>query len=184
MLYFSTYYYRTNAVMAALVAILMHLLVPALLLMRVVAVVAAGAPPFSCGGGGPSLGLPFCNTKLPAAQRAADLVSRMTPAEKASQLGDVANGVPRLGVPSYKWWNEALHGVAISGKGIHMDRGAVRSATSFPQVLLTAASFNDNLWFRIGQVRHVCVTWAYNIWRTHHAFQTIQLLLYMGRPDI
>lgn len=170
--------------MAALVAILMHLLVPALLLMRVVAVVAAGAPPFSCGGGGPSLGLPFCNTKLPAAQRAADLVSRMTPAEKASQLGDVANGVPRLGVPSYKWWNEALHGVAISGKGIHMDRGAVRSATSFPQVLLTAASFNDNLWFRIGQVRHVCVTWAYNIWRTHHAFQTIQLLLYMGRPDI
>jgi len=120
--------------MAALRAVLL-LLVPALL-MRVA---VAGAPPFSCGPSSPSEGLPFCNTKLPAAQRAAHLVSRMTPAEKASQLGDIANGVPRLGV---------------SGKGIHMDQG-VRSATSFPQVLHTAASFNDNLWFRIGQVRDV-----------------------------
>jgi hypothetical protein len=134
--------------MAAHVSVL--LLVPALL-MRVA---VAGAPPFSCGPSSPSKGLPFCNMKLPASQRAADLVSRMTPAEKASQLGDIANGVPRLGVPSYKWWNEALHGVAISGKGIHMNQG-VRSATSFPQVLHTAASFNDNLWFRIGQVRDV-----------------------------
>jgi len=114
---------------------------------------AAGAPPFSCGPSSPSRALPFCNAKLPAAQRAADLVSRMTPAEKVSQLGDISPGVPRLGVPGYKWWNEALHGVAISGKGIHLDQGAVRSATSFPQVLLTAAAFDDGLWFRVGQVR-------------------------------
>ena len=139
--------------MAALAAAAIRLLaavavVPALL----AGPAAAGAPPFSCGPSSPSRALPFCNAKLPAAQRAADLVSRMTPAEKVSQLGDISPGVPRLGVPGYKWWNEALHGVAISGKGIHLDQGAVRSATSFPQVLLTAAAFNDNLWFRIGQV--------------------------------
>ncbi|OEL36686.1 putative beta-D-xylosidase 7 [Dichanthelium oligosanthes] len=145
-----------NPGMAALVA---AVLLPALL----VGSAATRAPPFSCGPSSPSKGLPFCNTKLPAAQRAADLVSRMTPAEKASQLGDIAPGVPRLGVPAYKWWNEALHGVAISGKGIHMDKGAVRSATSFPQVLLTAASFNDNLWFRIGQATGKEARAFYNI---------------------
>ncbi|KAG0541270.1 hypothetical protein BDA96_02G001700 [Sorghum bicolor] len=152
----SSTYHRRNPVMAAHVSVL--LLVPALL-MRVA---VAGAPPFSCGPSSPSKGLPFCNMKLPASQRAADLVSRMTPAEKASQLGDIANGVPRLGVPSYKWWNEALHGVAISGKGIHMNQG-VRSATSFPQVLHTAASFNDNLWFRIGQATGKEARAFYNI---------------------
>jgi hypothetical protein len=114
---------------------------------------AAAGPAFSCGPSSPAKGFPFCNAKLPVAQRVADLVSRMTPAEKVAQLGDIAAGVPRLDVPSYKWWNEALHGVAISGKGIHLDGGAVRAATSFPQVLLTATSFNDDLWFRIGQVR-------------------------------
>ncbi|CAO2141541.1 unnamed protein product [Urochloa humidicola] len=134
-----------NPSMAKLLVLLL------LLLGSSSAVVEAGAPPFSCGPSSPSKGLPFCNTKLPAAQRAADLVSRLTPAEKVAQLGDIAPGVPRLGVPGYKWWNEALHGVAISGKGIHLDQGAVRAATSFPQVLLTTAAFNDNLWFRIGQ---------------------------------
>ncbi|XP_062197312.1 probable beta-D-xylosidase 7 [Phragmites australis] len=146
--------YHRNAGMAAL----MLLLIPALL-----SVAVAGGPPFSCGPSSLSRGLPFCNKKLPAAQRAADLVSRMTPAEKVAQLGDIAAGVPRLGVPSYKWWNEALHGVAISGRGIHLNQGAVRSATSFPQVLLTAAAFNDNLWFRIGQATGKEARALYNI---------------------
>ena len=81
-------------------------------------------------------------------------MSRLTPAEKVAQLGDVAPGVPRLGVPAYKWWNEALHGLATSGKGLHFNApGDVRAATSFPQVLLAATAFDDGLWFRIGQVR-------------------------------
>ncbi|GJN06644.1 hypothetical protein PR202_ga24396 [Eleusine coracana subsp. coracana] len=109
-------------------------------------------PPFSCGPSSAeaSQGYAFCDASLSPAQRAADLVSRMTPAEKIAQLGDVAPGVPRLGVPAYKWWNEALHGLATSGKGLHFN-GAVRAATSFPQVLLTTAAFDDDLWFRIGQ---------------------------------
>ncbi|CAM0875942.1 unnamed protein product [Alopecurus aequalis] len=112
----------------------------------------AAAPPFSCGPSSPATtqGNAFCDAARPAAERAADLVARLTLAEKVSQLGDEAPGVPRLGVPPYKWWNEALHGLATSGKGLHFN-GAVRSATSFPQVSLTAAAFDEDLWFRIGQ---------------------------------
>ncbi|KAM3311234.1 hypothetical protein ACQJBY_031728 [Aegilops geniculata] len=112
----------------------------------------AADPPFSCGPSSTAAtqGYAFCDATLPVAQRAADLVARLTTAEKVAQLGDEAAGVPRLGVPAYKWWNEALHGLATSGKGLHFN-GAVRSATSFPQVSLTAAAFDDDLWFRIGQ---------------------------------
>ncbi|RLM58474.1 putative beta-D-xylosidase 7 [Panicum miliaceum] len=110
----------------------------------------AADPGFSCGPSSPSRSLPFCDRSLPASRRAADLVSRMTVAEKVSQMGDEAAGVPRLGVPAYKYWSEGLHGLAFWGHGLRFD-GAVRGVTSFPQVLLTAASFDEGLWFRIGQ---------------------------------
>ncbi|CAO2152088.1 unnamed protein product [Urochloa humidicola] len=132
--------------------LLLHLLTTATTLLAA----GAAAPPFSCGPSSPesAQGYAFCDATLAPARRAADLVSRLTVAEKVAQLGDVAPGVPRLGVPAYKWWNEALHGLATSGKGLHFDGGAaggVRAATSFPQVLLTAAAFDDDLWLRIGQ---------------------------------
>ena len=123
----------------------------ALMLSSSAARAAAADPGFSCGPSSPSLSLPFCDRSLPAAQRAADLVSRMTVAEKVSQMGDEAAGVPRLGVPPYKYWSEGLHGLAFWGHGLRFE-GAVRGVTSFPQVLLTAASFDEGLWFRIGQV--------------------------------
>uniref|UniRef100_A0A0E0F4W7 Fibronectin type III-like domain-containing protein n=1 Tax=Oryza meridionalis TaxID=40149 RepID=A0A0E0F4W7_9ORYZ len=110
-----------------------------------------GNPGFTCGPASAQKGFAFCNAALPAEQRAADLVARLTTAEKVGQLGDQAPGVPRLGIPVYKWWSEALHGLAISGKGIHFGNGPARSATSFPQVIHTAAAFDDGLWFRIGQ---------------------------------
>src|SRR5437762_8907348 len=59
--------------------------------------------------------LPFMNTKLSPGERAADLVHRMTLEEKASQLVNQARAIPRLGVPAYDWWSEALHGVARDG---------------------------------------------------------------------
>ncbi len=46
----------------------------------------------------------------PFAVRARDLVSRMTLEEKASQMQNGAAAIPRLGIPSYDWWSEALHG--------------------------------------------------------------------------
>ncbi|KAK3159124.1 hypothetical protein QOZ80_2AG0146020 [Eleusine coracana subsp. coracana] len=120
----------------------------------------AADPPFTCGAGAPP-NIPFCDQRLPVERRADDLVSRLTVEEKISQLGDESPAVPRLGVPAYKWWSEALHGVANAGRGIHLD-GPLRAATSFPQVILTAASFNPHLWYRIGQVIGVEARGVYN----------------------
>jgi len=83
----------------------------------------------------------YQNPALPFEQRAADLVSRMTLEEKVSQMKDVAVGIPRLGVPEYNWWNEALHGVARSGL-----------ATVFPQAIGFAATWDDSLVFRMATV--------------------------------
>jgi beta-glucosidase len=77
------------------------------------------------------------NHSLPFETRAADLVGRMTLEEKVSQMVDVAAAIPRLGVPAYNWWNEALHGVARAGL-----------ATSFPQAIGMAATWDDSLIFR------------------------------------
>jgi beta-glucosidase len=76
----------------------------------------------------------YLNPDLPAEQRAADLVSRMTLDEKVSQLVNDAPGIPRLNVPAYEWWNECLHGVARSG-----------AATVFPQAIGMAATFDAPL---------------------------------------
>ncbi|HEX5048008.1 MAG TPA: glycoside hydrolase family 3 C-terminal domain-containing protein, partial [Gammaproteobacteria bacterium] len=66
--------------------------------------------------------------------RAADLVSRMTLEEKIAQLQNNAPAIPRLDVPAYEWWNEALHGVARAG-----------AATVFPQAIGLAATFDPAL---------------------------------------
>lgn len=75
-----------------------------------------------------------------AMERARELVSKMTLEEKASQLKYDAPAIPRLGVPAYNWWNEALHGVARAGV-----------ATVFPQAIGTAASFDTELLKEIGR---------------------------------
>ena len=67
-------------------------------------------------------------------ERAADLVSHMTLEEKISQVQNNAAGIPRLDIPPYEWWNEALHGVARAG-----------AATVFPQAIGLAATFDTNL---------------------------------------
>ena len=110
-------------------------------------------PPFSCDSSNPSTkAFPFCETTLPISQRARDLVSRLTLDEKISQLVNSAPPIPRLGIPGYEWWSEALHGVSNAGPGIHFNDN-IKGATSFPQVILTAASFDAYQWYRIGQVR-------------------------------
>jgi beta-glucosidase len=73
----------------------------------------------------------YQNPNLPAEQRAADLVHRMTLEEKASQLVNQARAIPRLGVPAYDWWSEALHGVANT-----------TGVTSFPEPIGLAATFD------------------------------------------
>ena len=81
----------------------------------------------------------YTDTSLPFEQRAADLVSRLTLEEKASQLGNWSRPIPRLGVPGYNWWNEALHGVARNGV-----------ATVFPQSIGLGATFDPALVHEMG----------------------------------
>jgi beta-glucosidase len=72
----------------------------------------------------------YLDTTLPPEQRAADLVHRMTLEEKASQLVNQARAIPRLNIPAYDWWSEALHGVATNG------------TTEFPEPVGLAATFD------------------------------------------
>ena len=83
----------------------------------------------------------YLDSHLPAAVRAHDLVSRMTLEEKASQLEDWAVAIPRLGVPSYQTWSEALHGVARAGY-----------ATVFPQAIGMAATYDPQMVRQMGDV--------------------------------
>ncbi|KAK4428504.1 putative beta-D-xylosidase 7 [Sesamum alatum] len=108
-------------------------------------------PPFSCDPSHPQThSFPFCRTTLPIHQRARNLVSRLTLDEKISQLVNSAPAIPRLGIPAYEWWSEALHGVSGYGRGITFG-GRIAGATSFPQVILSASTFDSHLWYRIGQ---------------------------------
>jgi beta-glucosidase len=92
----------------------------------------------------------YLDTSLPAEQRAADLVHRMTLEEKASQLVNQARAIPRLNVPAYDWWSESLHGVAVNG------------TTEFPEPVGLAASFDPAAIHRMavvigteGRIKHV-----------------------------
>lgn len=82
----------------------------------------------------------YKDTNKTPEERAADLVSRMTLAEKVLQMQNAAPAIPRLDVPAYEWWNEALHGVARSG-----------NATVFPQAIGMAATWDSDLMRRIGE---------------------------------
>ena len=75
-----------------------------------------------------------------AFEKAKELVSKMTIEEAASQLFYQSPPIERLGIPAYNWWNEALHGVARAG-----------TATSFPQAIGMAASFDEDLLFKEAQ---------------------------------
>lgn len=109
-------------------------------------------PPFSCDSSNPSTNsLPFCNTNLAIQDRVKDLISRLTLDEKISQLVSTAPAIPRLNISAFQWWSEALHGVSRHGKGTRFN-GTINSATVFPQVILSAATFDAHLWYRVSQV--------------------------------
>lgn len=72
------------------------------------------------------------------AERAAELVSRMTFEEKLTQLDHKAEAIPRLGIAAYDYWSEGLHGVARSG-----------DATVFPTAIGLATSWNEELVRRV-----------------------------------
>ncbi len=99
---------------------------------------------------GPLARFPICDLSLPSRERAADLVSRMNTLEKISQMSSTASAIPRLGLPAYQWWNEALHGLGGS-PGVH-EGGDLPVATSFPMIINIGATFNKTLFHEMGSV--------------------------------
>jgi len=84
---------------------------------------------------------PFQDPDRALDERVRDVVSRLTLAEKMSQMLHEAPAIPRLGIPAYNWWNECLHGVARAGV-----------ATVFPQAIGLAATWNAPLLHDIARV--------------------------------
>ena len=82
--------------------------------------------------------LPYKNPNLSSEARAKDLISRLTLSEKATLMCDISDAVPRLGIKKFNWWSEALHGFANNG-----------NVTVFPEPVGMAASFDDNLVYKI-----------------------------------
>ena len=82
--------------------------------------------------------LPYQNPNLTASQRADDLLSRLTLEEKVSLMMDTSPAIPRLGIPQFQWWNEALHGIGRNGY-----------ATVFPITMAMAASWDDALLHKV-----------------------------------
>ena len=76
----------------------------------------------------------YLDPSKPIDVRVDDLIRQMTLQEKAEQLVNQARAIPRLQVPAYDWWSEALHGVANAG-----------TATVFPEPIGLAATFDDPL---------------------------------------
>ena len=83
----------------------------------------------------------FKKERAEARKKAKELVSKMTLMEKASQLKYDASPVERLGVPTYNYWNEGLHGVARAGV-----------ATMFPQAIGMAAAFDEEEMKKVGDI--------------------------------
>lgn len=77
---------------------------------------------------------PFQNPHLSAEERAANLCSLLTLDEKVKLMEHGSPAIPRLGIPQFNWWNEALHGVGRNG-----------TATVLPITMAMASTFDDAL---------------------------------------
>ncbi len=94
----------------------------------------------------------YLDSSKPTEIRTADLLSKLTLEEKVSLLGYRSAAVPRLNIPAYNWWNEALHGVARAGE-----------ATMFPQAIGMSASFNDELLHQVAEAISTEARAKYNL---------------------
>ncbi len=80
----------------------------------------------------------YLDTSLSFTERVKDLIKLLTLEEKVGLMNHPAHGVPRLNIPAYNYWNEALHGIARSGR-----------ATVFPQAIGMAATWDKELIFKV-----------------------------------
>ena len=96
---------------------------------------------------------PYQDPSLSPHERAVDIVSRMTLEEKAKVMMDVSEAIPHLGIKTFNWWSEALHGIANMG-----------NVTVYPEPIGMAASFNDELLFKVFSQVSDEGRAAYNVW--------------------
>ncbi|KAJ6630581.1 glycoside hydrolase family 3 protein [Mycena sp. CBHHK59/15] len=96
---------------------------------------------------GPLANNTVCDTTKDPVTRAKAVIALFTTSELIANSVHEADGVPRLGLPSYNWWSEASHGVSWTGPGVSFaDSGDFSYATSFPQPInlgLQARAFNN-----------------------------------------
>ncbi len=85
---------------------------------------------------------PFRNPELPLKVRVRDLIARLTLEEKVQMMKYTSPAIPRLGIPAYNWWNEALHGVARTKEKV----------TVFPQAIAMAATFDTEAIRKMGDI--------------------------------
>ena len=96
----------------------------------------------------PQAAFAFCNTSLSAAERASDLVSRLSQEELIAQTSSIAPAISRLGIKDYNWRSNCLHGWTASGgswpSGLYW--------TVFPAPINLAATFNPSLVLQVGLI--------------------------------
>jgi beta-glucosidase len=93
---------------------------------------------------------PYLDPALTADQRAMDLVGRMTLAEKASEMQNNSAAVPRLKVPAYQWWSEALHGVINDGVTVYPEPIGLAATFDAPGIHTMAGQIGVE-----GRIKHV-----------------------------
>lgn len=92
----------------------------------------------------------YLDTFYSFAERAADLVVRMTLSEKASQtISSRSPAIPRLGVQPWGWWNEALHGVSRSQLLDNANATTLTNTTSYPIDRSLGSSWDPDLVYRV-----------------------------------
>lgn len=106
------------------------------------------------------------------AKRAAELVAQLSAEERVGQLMMDSPAVERLGIPKYHWWNEALHGVARAGL-----------ATVFPQSIGMAATFDEPLMRRMGDIVSTEARAKYNLFSAR-GFRNIYYGLTYWSPNV
>lgn len=115
----------------------------------------------------------FSSPEIPIDERLEDLLHNLSIEEKIRQLSNSAPAIERLGIPAYNYWNEALHGVARNGQ-----------ATVFPQGIGIAATWDQNLVFRIADAISDEARAKYNISLRRHGKTLIYQGLTFWSPNI
>lgn len=111
---------------------------------------APKAKPDAAGTSAASGGPIYQNRSFTFGERAADLVARMTLAQKASQMdSNVSPAIPSLGVPQWGWWNEALHGVSFESLVGNVNAINLQNTTSYPDDQSMGSTWDPNMIYRV-----------------------------------